>query len=111
MLDGRRENITENMRVRESSASDGCTMKIKGDVFVNKSVCQRANAIEAVISEHWKQCLGFDNSERRIPEQILTWAVSARAMIFWGAATLTDCATCPAQCSREKVRFMAASVG
>ena len=90
MPDGRRENITENMRVRESSASDGCTMKIKEDVFVNKSVSQRANAIEAVISEHWKQCLGFDNSERRIPEQILTWAVSARAMIFWGAATLTD---------------------
>lgn len=82
MLDGRREKIIENARVRESSACDGCTMKIKRDVFVNKSVCQRANAIEAVISKYWKQWLRFDNNERRILEQILTWDVGAGAVIF-----------------------------
>lgn len=46
MLEGRREKIIENVRVREASGCSGCFEKINEDVFVNKSVCQRPSVTE-----------------------------------------------------------------
>jgi len=44
-LEGRREKIIENVRVREASGCNGCIEKINKDVFVNISVCQRPSVI------------------------------------------------------------------